>query len=526
VTGRAPAAVRPPGTIRGAAPRWAWVVAIAVLLPTAVPFLALAIRVGGNGGEVLDILWSGRTLELIFNTMTLVAAVSATGTVIGIAAAWLTTRTDLPGRRGWAVIAALPLVIPSYVIALALRSAFGPRGLLADLTGIGFPTVSGFVGAWLALTIATYPFVYLVAAASMRRMGRSQEEAARGLGAGPRRVFRTVILPHLRPSVGAGMLLAALYTLSDFGAVSLMRFDAFTRVVYAQYAGRLDRTTASVLAMLLVGLAVAVLILEQRTRGRAAYHSSTPEAPAPPVALGRAGRIAATAGLTVLAALSLLLPIGVLIAWLVQGGGAPVPWGAAAGSVTAAGLAALVAGLAAIPVSVLVVRHRSRATAWVERLSYALFAIPHITVALAVVFFASRWLGGLYQSLTLLVLVYASIFFAQALAAGRAALLQVDPHLEEASRGLGRGAFDTMARVTVPLVWRGLAAGALLVFLTTMKELPATLLLRPTGFDTLAIGIWSAADDLRYAAAAAPALLLIAVSAVPAYLLATRTHER
>jgi iron(III) transport system permease protein len=162
----------------------------------------------------------------------------------------------------------------------------------------------------------------------------------------------------------------------------------------------------------------------------------------------------------------------------------------------------------------------------VERVSYALFALPHLTVALAVVFFASRWLGGLYQSLTLLVLVYASIFFAQALAAGRAALLQVNPHLEEASRGLGRGALATMAGVTVPLVWRGLAAGALLVFLTTMKELPATLLLRPTGFDTLAVGIWSAADNLRYAAAAAPALLLIAVSAVPAYLLAARSHDR
>jgi iron(III) transport system permease protein len=221
-----------------------------------------------------------------------------------------------------------------------------------------------------------------------------------------------------------------------------------------------------------------------------------------------------------------VLPIGVLVAWLIQGGGAPIPWGSVVGSIVGAGLAAILAGLAAVPVSVLVVRHHSRATAWVERLSYALFALPHITVALAVVFFASRWLGGLYQSLTLLVLVYASVFFAQALAAGRAALLQVDPHLEEASRGLGRGAFDTMARVTVPLVWRGLAAGVLLVFLTTMKELPATLLLRPTGFDTLAVGIWSAADDLLYAKAAAPALLLVAVSAVPAYLLATRSHER
>lgn len=526
MSNRSPAAHPPPGATGGRAPLWTWAVAVAVLVPSAVPFLSLVLRVGGEGAEAIDVLWSGRTAQLIANTLALVAAVTLSGAVIGIGTAWLTTRTDLRHRRAWSVVAALPLVIPSYVIALALRSAFGPRGLLADLTGIGFATVSGFPGAWLALTIATYPFVYLVASASMRRMGRSQEEAARGLGAGRWRVFRTVILPHLRPSLGAGILLAALYTLSDFGAVSLMRYDAFTRVVYAQYAGRLDRTTASVLAVVLVGLAVVLLILEQRSRGRASYHSSTPESPPPPVPLTRWGRFGAHLGLGSLAIVSLALPIGVLIAWLVQGGGAPVPWGAVAGSVVAASLAALAAGLAAIPVSVLVVRHRSRATAWVERMSYALFALPHITVALGVVFFASRWLGGLYQSLTLLVLVYASIFFAQALAAGRAALLQVDPHLEEASRGLGRGSLDTMARVTVPLVWRGLAAGALLVFLTTMKELPATLLLRPTGFDTLAVGIWSAADNLLYARAAAPALLLVAVSAVPAYLLATRSHER
>jgi iron(III) transport system permease protein len=501
-------------------------VAIAVLIPTAVPFLALIIRVSVDGNDALGVIWSGRTAELIGNTIALVGAVSVSAAVIGIGAAWLTSRTDLRWRRGWSVVAALPLVIPSYVIALAFRSAFGPRGLLADLTGIGMPTVSGFPGAWMALTIATYPFVYLVAAASMRRMGRSQEEAARGLGASRSRVFLTVVLPHLRPSVGAGVLLAALYTLSDFGAVSLMRYDAFTRVVYAQYAGRLDRTTASVLAVVLVGLAIAVLILEQRTRGRAAYHSTRPEAPAPPVPLDPAMQTIGALALGLLALISLVLPIGVLVAWLIQGGGAPIPWGSVAGSISGAALAAILAGLAAVPVSVLVVRHRSRATAWVERLSYALFALPHITVALAVVFFASRWLGGLYQSLTLLVLVYASVFFAQALAAGRAALLQVDPQLEEASRGLGRGAFDTMARVTVPLVWRGLAAGVLLVFLTTMKELPATLLLRPTGFDTLAVGIWSAADDLLFAKAAAPALLLVAVSAVPAYLLATRSHER
>lgn len=503
-----------------------WVIAVGILVPTAVPFAALVIRAAGAGGGAVDVLASARTARLAANTMALVAAVTASAIAVGVATAWLTNRTDLPGRRIWAVTAALPLVIPSYVVALALRSAFGKRGLLTDLTGLGFPTVAGFPGAWLALTIATYPFVHLVASAAFRRMGRSAEEAARGLGASPGRVFRTVVLPALRPSVGAGALLTALYTLSDFGAVSLMRYDAFTRVIYAQYAGRLDRTPATVLAMALVAMAVLLLVAEHRSRGRGAYHTPSPEAPPSPIHLGVRARVAGLSFMALLALISLALPLGVLITWLARGGAVPMPWGAMAGSLAGAALAALLAGAAAIPVSALVVRHHSRATVWVERLSYAIFALPHITVALAVVFFASRYLGSLYQSLIFLVLVYASIFFAQALAAGRAAMLQVGPHLEEASRSLGRGPLATMLRVTVPLVWRGVALGALLVFLTTMKELPATLLLRPTGFDTLAVEIWSAADDLRYARAAVPSLLLVAVSAVPAYLLATRKHDR
>ena len=180
------------------------------------------------------------------------AAVTASATAVGVAGAWILNRTDVTFKRAWAVAFALPLVIPSYVIAMVLTSATGPRGLVADLTGLSLPHLIGFPGAWLALTIATYPYVYLITAAALLRVDPALEEAARGLGASPTRVFRTVVLPQLRPSIGAGALLAALYTLSDFGAVSLMRFDAFTRVIYAQHSGRLDRTPAIVLSIVLI----------------------------------------------------------------------------------------------------------------------------------------------------------------------------------------------------------------------------------------------------------------------------------
>ncbi len=514
------------GHVKAAAPLWMWFIAGAALVPVFVPFGAMLGRVAAGGSAAAETFWSGRTAELLGNTLALTAAVVASASAIGIGAAWLTARTRLRGRKVWTVVVALPLVIPSYVVALALRSAFGDGGLIADATGVALPPANGFWGAWMALTIATYPFVYLVAAAALRRIGRAQEDAARGLGATPWRVFRTIVLPQLRPSVAAGGLLVALYTLSDFGAVSLMRFDAFTRVIYAQYAGRLDRTPAAVLAVVLVIVALMVLWAEERSRSRASY--ATPHVPAPSrsVELTTRQTVAATAALGILALVSLGIPIAVLLSWLAREGRAIIDWGAVAGSLAGASLAGAVAFVAAIPTSVLVVRHASRRTTWLERSIYVMFALPHITVGLAVVFFASRYLGGLYQSLGLMVVVYASVFFAEALGAGKAALLQVDPSLEEASRGLGRGPLATLARVTVPLIWKGLLAGAVLVFLTTMKELPITLLLRPTGFDTLAVDVWSAADDLLYSRAAAPALLLLAVSAVPMYILTTRTDER
>ena len=180
---------------------------------------------------------------------------------------------------------------------------------------------------------------------------------------------------------------------------------------------------------------------------------------------------------------------------------------------------------AAIPVVVLAVRYRSRASAWLERSVFVAFSLPHITVAIAVVFFSVRYLGPFYQSLTVLIVVYATVFLAQATGSAKAALLQVDPAVEEASRGLGRGPWATLRAVTIPLIRPGLLAGGALVFLTTMKELPATLLLRPTGFDTLAVDIWSAANELLYARAAASALVLLAISAVPMFLLVVRQKE-
>jgi len=508
---------------------WLWVAAVMVLIPIALPVGALVVRVLGSSGDAASILFSQRTLDLLARSALLTALVTSAAIVIGVGAAWIIVRTDLRGRTVWGVLAAMPLVIPSYVIALSFLSASGPRGVLARVTGVSQPVVDGLPGAWLALTLSTFPYVFLIVAAALRRIDPALEDAARGLGASQRRVFRTITLPQLRPAIGTGALLVALYTLSDFGAVSLMRFDAFTRVIYAQYAGRLDRTPAAVLSLALIGIALVIIWAEGRTRGSATYFSHRPKRTATLRHLSRTERSAATIALGAVVVAGLVLPVLVLISWVVDGGGiaiaAMVDWGAVGGSLLGSSLAAIVAMAAAIPVVVLAVRYRSRASAWLERSVFVAFSLPHITVAIAVVFFSVRYLGPFYQSLTVLVVVYATVFLAQATGSAKASLLQIDPAVEEASRGLGHGPWATLRSVTIPLIRPGLLAGGALVFLTTMKELPATLLLRPTGFDTLAVDIWSAGNELLFAQAAASALVLLAISAVPMFLLVLRQKD-
>ncbi len=521
-----------PGRVRGGAKRgpwWLWAAALAVLAPVSIAIVALFLRAFGASTAVWETLLTTRTLRLTARSFLLVTLVTASAVVIGVAGSWILTRTDIRFKAFWGVAFAMPLVIPSYVIAMTLISSGGPRGLFADLVGVPLPRVTGLIGAWITLTLSTYPYVFLITSAAMHRTDPALEEAARSLGSSPTRVFRSIVVPQLRPAIGASALLVALYTLSDFGAVSLMRFDAFTRVIYAQYSGRLDRTPAIVLSIVLMLIAGIVIWGEQRTRGKGVLFSRMPTRPPTVHRLNSGARIGSTGFLAVFAGAGAVIPILVLIGWAAQGlasgDGLFVAWSAIRGSLTGASLAAIVAMAAAVPIVVLGVRYRSRSSVWLERSVLFVFSLPHITIAIAVVAFTVKYTRPVYQSMAVLVIVYAAIFLAQVTGPARASLLQVNPAIEEASRSLGRGALATMARVTVPMISKGLLAGGALVFVTTLKELPATLLLAPTGFTTLAVRIWSAADELLYARAASSALILIAVSALPVYYLAIRPKE-
>lgn len=503
-----------------------WAGALAIVGPLLIPLLYLAVRTMGEGTAAWNVLTNGRPLKLAANTLGLAGAVTLTAVGLGVAVAWVTNGTDLRHRRLWGGVLALPLVVPSYVTASAYLAAAGPQGVFADWFGISLPFPSGFAGAWLVVTIASYPLVQLATSGAIGRLDRGREEAARLLGAGPGRVFRTVTLPQLRPAITSGALLVALYAISDFGAVSLMRYDTFTRAVYANYQGRVDRTPAVVLAVVgLMGMAMIFILAELRARGRAEAVTGT-HRPLTRHQLSPRQRTWALAGLSGLALVALLAPVAVLVSQFERGQGSLSGLSAAArGSLSLAAAAGALGSFGAIPMAVLVSRHRSRASLALERTTYAIHSLPHITVGLAMVHFSANFLPLFYQSFGLLALSCAAIFLPLAIAPTRAALDLIDPHLEEASRTLGKRQLATLARVTIPMMRGGLASGGLLVFLATLKELPVTLLLRPTGFETLPTRIWSASNDLFYAKAAAPALLLVGLAAVPSLLLTVRSLD-
>jgi len=498
----------------------ALVVAIGMMLP----LTYLILRSASLGDEAWNLLIHPRTIQVFVNSAFLALAVTVISAIIAVPIAFLTVRTDLPGRRYWSIATALPLVIPSYVGSFAIIAALGPKGSILQnwLAPFGvdrLPSIYGWTGAVLSLVLFTYPYIVLSVRASLHSLDPALEEASHSLGYNRRETFLRVTLPHLKPSIIAGSLLVALYTLSDFGTPSLMRFDSFTRAIYIQYQSSFDRSMAAILALLLVLFAILILLLEYKARGKAKYYSSSTGSQRPPrdIELGR-WRWPALLFCSAVVGLALIMPLGVISYWLLQGISMGEQlmfvWQLALNSVYVSSLSAFAVIAAAIPVCILAVRFPHTLSHLLERSTYIGFALPGIVVALSLVFFGAKYATVLYQSTAMLIFAYVVLFIPQAVGTIRASLLQISPRLEEAARSMGYNLPKTLLKVTIPLARPGLLTGAALVFLTTMKELPATLLLAPTGFNTLATSIWSSTNDAFFARAAAPSLILVAVSSL------------
>ena len=444
-----------------------------------------------------------RTFELLSNTVLLVVSVSITALVVGVIQAWFVVRTNLRYPGFYAVVATVPLAIPSYVLALGYVSIF--------------PWFSGFWASWLVLTMATAPYVFLAVSAALLRVDIAAEEVGRSLGLSRLQVFLKITWPQVRTSATAAVLLVSLYVLSEFGAIALLRFDTFTRAIYNAYRASFDRTSAASLALVLVALTLVIVLLERRYRG-----DYLMQRPANPRRLKQDLGTLQTPVTLLLALFGLLgagLPMAALLNWTMIGSSSTDLAKLVSATLSSFGislLAAILVSIFALAVSIWVVLHKNKFGSFIEGLLWSNHALPAIVVGLALVFFGANVTPWIYQSIWLLMIAYLILFLPNGLAAMSTPLAQVPKGLTEVSQSLGQSYRKSLTKVILPIASPGLIAASALVMLTVLKELPATLLLRPTGAETLATRLWSATEELAYAQAAPFALVLVIIAGLPA----------
>ena len=483
---------------------------VAVVL--VLPLVFLLVQASDAGmATISKLIFRPLTATLLWNTVKLTVVVTALCAIIGTTAAWFIERTKLPGRRVWAVLVVVPLAIPDFVVS------FGWASLST--------WVQGFRGAVLVMTLAVYPLVYLPVAASLRNADPGQEEVARTLGAGRLATFWRITLGQARVAVLGGCLLVALVLLAEYGAFEILGYQTFTTEIFTEFNVSFNVPTACALSLVLVLLSLIVVGGERAVVGRGHFSRTGPLAQRIPERrrLG-AWTPVVFAGFSLLVGLALGVPVGSAVYWIIESGRGYLTgvslFNAAWHTALYGGFAGALATLMALPVALLAVRHRRRAYQLLERTTYFVLAMPGLVIALAFSYFTERYAGGLlYQSAPLLVIAYAIMFFPLALVGVRASLAQAPPALDEVARCLGQRRPAVLWRVTLPLIAPGLAAAFCLVFLSAVTELTATLILIPTGVQTLSTQFWAYEQNLAYGQAAPFALAIIAVAAIPSYVL-------
>ncbi|WP_343576499.1 iron ABC transporter permease [Pseudomonas sp.] len=518
--------------------RWyliTFLVAALVLLPISVLLLSWA----EIDREIWAHLWDTQLPRLLGNTLLLVFGVGVGVTVLGVSLAWLTSLCEFPGRRwlDWALM--LPFAVPAYVLAfvfVGLLDFAGPvQTLLREWFGSGLrlPRVRSTGGVIIVLVLVFYPYVYLLSRTAFLAQGRGLTEAARVLGLSPWAAFWRVALPMARPAIGAGLALAVMETLADFGTVSVFNFDTFTTAVYKTWYGFYSLSSATQLASLLLLFVMLVLLGERYSRGRSGVPSERPRGAALYRLHGWKAFVA-TAWCLLVFACAFVIPLLQLLVWCWQKGRFDLDeryWGLILHSLYLGGCAALLT--VAVALLLAFARRLSptpavRSAVGISNLGYAL---PGSVLAVAIML-AFSWLdnhaviplstalGGagkplLLGSLGALLVAYLIRFMAVAHGPLEGALARIRQSLPEASRSLGVGGAGLFFRVYLPLLLPGALSAALLVFVDVLKEMPATLLMRPFGWDTLAVRVFEMTSEGEWARAALPALTLVLVGLFP-----------
>ena len=518
--------------------RWypiAFAIAALVLLPLSVLLLSWH----EIDRDIWAHLWDTQMPRLIGNTLVLVLGVSVGVVGLGVSLAWLTSLCEFPGRRwlDWALM--LPFAIPAYVLAFVFIGLFdfsGPlQSLFREVLGLNlrFPRVRSTGGVIVVLVLVFYPYVYLLARSAFLAQGKGLMEAARVLGQSPWQAFWRVALPMARPAIGAGLALAIMETLADFGAVSVFNFDTFTTAIYKTWYGFYSLTSATQLASLLLLAVMLVLYGERRARGASRPANERPRGQALYHLRGwKAAAASGWCGLVFVCAF--VIPLLQLLVWFWQRGRFDLDERYAGLILHTLSLGAL-AALITVAVALLLAFARRLAPTRSVRSAVSLanlgYALPGSVLAVAImlafsyldrelVIPLSTWFGGagkplLLGSLAALLLAYLVRFMAVAYGPLENGLARIRPSLPEASRSLGIGGPRLFFRVYLPLLVPGALSAALLVFVDVLKEMPATLLMRPFGWDTLSVRIFEMTSEGEWARAALPSLTLVLVGLLP-----------
>jgi iron(III) transport system permease protein len=544
------------GAARGG--RWpVKAIALPVLIAAGVlvPVLVVASALIAPTGEVWRHLWNTVLPLMLANTFLLLLGVGLGTLVLGAGLAWVVTAYEFPGRSAFEWLLLLPMAVPAYVIGFVYMATFdaaGPvQGFLRAWAGgaVWFPEIRSPGGAILVMTLVLYPYVYMLARAGFRGISASSLEAARVLGYGPVRFFFRVAFPLSRPAIAAGVILALMEAMADFATVRFFNFPTLADGVIRVWHGLMDLRAAGELAGLLAILALAAILIERSLRGRSRYHEPGGRSPGIPRAkLAGGGKWALTALCSLVVGAAFVIPVGQLAGWSVlelrhlPTGAGRVYLELAANSLVLSSLAAVVAVALALLLAGGVRLGGGKAARGLAVLATTGYAVPGAVFAVGILLTLTpldhalnavleRWAGftpGLVLTGSLVGLTYGYVarFLAVAYHSTEAALEKIRPNVTLAARVLGAGSWRVLGRIHLPLAAPGLIAGAALVFVDVMKELPITVMLRPFGYDTLATWVWQMAAESLWTGAAVPALAIVAVGLLPVVLLTRATAER
>ncbi len=502
------------------------IISLIVLAIVAVPLTYIALNLISSPSKFLEYILDRKTLLLAWNTIILALTVTIASMCISVPLAIITIRSNLPLRKIIRVFLCVPLIFPSYIYGFLFIIVFGPKGALYEvLAPLGverIPELYGFVGAFLCLTLLSYPYIFISVSSSLLKLDYTYEEVSLSLGKTIWYTYGNVIIPLLKPAIIVGAILVTLYVVSDFGAVSLLQYKSFSYVIYNQYETIQRSAAASTSSILiLIGL-LSIWFYRPDSANSNLYRSSaTIPRNARLIDLGKYKWVIAFI-IGMLIFVSVILPISVLLYWgytFTINLDDFFKMSSIYNSIYASAVGAICTVALSIPIALLIAKHKDGFSILIEKISYIGFVLPGIVVALAVVYFGINFARPIYQTIILLSLGYIILFLPVSIGVIKPVLLQINPKIEESAKILGASNFKIWKTINIPAMMPGLSGAFVIVFILIMKELPATLILAPLNFDTLATSIWTHATEASFGMAAVYSGILLLLTGLPMFVL-------